>query len=219
MVQRMTDEIPDDYLDGIAAIDVSRKTVPHPTQDHVYTLGECVPIDTGAEYVASRVILYHGSFQALARERPGFDWHGEARETLLHELRHHLEWKAGAPDLERYDWAAEQNFAREAGEPFDPAFYRAGEPVEEGVYRVDDDVFFERTVRSRPAEADVLWHGRRYRVGVPDAPLPLYLSLDGLRPLPAGEVIMVFWRKPRLWDLLRGRPSASDARASAEELE
>jgi len=219
MVQRMADEIPEGYMDGIAAIDVSRKTVPHPTQDHVYTLGECVPLETGAEYVTSRVVLYHGSFQALAEERPGFDWRGEAWETLLHELRHHLEWKAGAPDLERYDWAAEQNFAREARESFDPLFYRSGEVVEEGVYRVDDDVFLERTVRALPRAAEVLWHGHRYRVRVPQASLPLYLVLDGLRPAPAGEAIVVFRRKPRLWDLFKGRQPASDARATAEELE
>ena len=72
-----------------------------------------------------------------------FDWRQEAWETLTHELRHHLEWRARAPDLEEFDWAAEQNFARQDGEPFDPLFYRSGEKVAEGVYRLDDDFFLE----------------------------------------------------------------------------
>lgn len=29
----------------------------------------------------------------------GFDWEGEIWETLLHELRHHLEFLAGRDDL------------------------------------------------------------------------------------------------------------------------
>ena len=58
------------------------------------------------------MVLYHGSFAALARVNGGLDWREEAWETLTHELRHHLEWRARAPDLEELDWAVEQNFAR-----------------------------------------------------------------------------------------------------------
>jgi hypothetical protein len=211
----MTEEVPEEYLEGIAAVAVSPKTVPHPTRAHVYTLGECIPIDTGAEHVTSRVVLYHGSFAALASERDGFDWRAEARETLLHELRHHLEWKAGSPALEEYDRAAEQNFARQEGEPFDPVFYRGGERVDAGVYRVDDDIFLERVVRGLPDRAEFVWHGRRFRVTVPPASLPLYLALDGLAPAPAGEVLLVFRRKARLRDLFRAA-SAAAARAPAQ---
>jgi hypothetical protein len=80
----------------------------------------------------------------LAKLDSEFDWRGEAWETLTHELRHHLEWRARAPDLEEFDWAAEQNFARQDGERFDPTFYRSGEKVAEGIYRLDDDFFLER---------------------------------------------------------------------------
>lgn len=201
MVDRMAAEIPEEYLDGIAAVEVSRNTVPHPVRAHVFTMGECIPMDVGPDQITSRVVLYHGSFQALAAEREDFAWREEAWETLMHELRHHLEWKAGSPELERYDWAAEQNFARQEGQPFDPVFYRAGERIEDGVYRVDDDVFLERVVSRLPEAAEFIWHGERYRVAVPPVSLPLYLALDGLRHPPPGEAVIVFRRKPRWWHL------------------
>ncbi len=77
----------------------------------------------------------------------GFDWREEAWETLTHELRHHLEWRARAPALEAFDRAVEQNFARQDGEPFDPLFYLDGEPAGESAYRVEDDVFLDRAGR------------------------------------------------------------------------
>src|SRR5262245_42748828 len=129
MVQDMAAQVPSAYLDGIAAIDVSPRTVPHPSRSHVYTMGECIPLDVAADPAPSRVVLYYGSFKSLATERPDFDWRAEAWDTMTHELRHHLEWRANAPDLERYDWAAEQSFARSEGERFDPTFYLAGEPM------------------------------------------------------------------------------------------
>src|SRR5262245_13300409 len=110
MVTGMMAEIPAEYLDGIAGVEVSGRTVRDPKGRGIYTMGECIPMDVGGD--SSRVVLYHGSFAALARERDDFDWRGEAWETLTHELRHHLEWKAQAQDLEEYDWAAEQGFAR-----------------------------------------------------------------------------------------------------------
>ena len=133
-------------LEGIAEIVVSPATLPHPVRADVYTLGECIPLPATADDVdsiQSRVVLYHGSFQALARIDPGFDWREEAWETLTHEIRHHLEWRARAPALEALDAAAEANFARQSGEPFDPGFYLDGEKAGEGIYRIDDDFFLE----------------------------------------------------------------------------
>lgn len=218
MVERMAREIPNEYLDGVAGIEVSEKVVPHPLWAHVYTLGECIPFHTGTDDVMSRVVLHYGSFRELALERPDFDWRDEAWETLLHELRHHLEWRARSDELEEYDWAAEQGFARAEGLPFDPLFYRSGERVAEGVYRVDDDVFLERVVRRLPEAAEFEWHGGRYRIGVPHAPLPLYLAADGLRHPPPGDVVLAFRRAPRLVDLFRGARHATERRARAERL-
>jgi len=135
LVQRLQTEVPAEYLEGVMEIEVSRNTLPHPTRSDIYTLGECIPLPLDHQDspggVLSRIVLYHGSFQALARLDSDFDWFAEAWDTLTHELRHHLEWKARAPDLEEFDWAAEQNFARQDGERFDPLFYRSGEKVAE----------------------------------------------------------------------------------------
>jgi Zincin-like metallopeptidase len=203
MVRRLAREIPDEYLTGIVAVDVSPKAVPHPTRADVYTLGECIPLHGDADEIQSRVILYHGSFRALAGTRDDFAWREEAWETLTHELRHHLEWRASADALEAFDWAADQNFARQEGAPFDPVFHLSGERVENGVYRIDDDVFLDRVVHARPAAAELVWHGAPYRVDVPPVALPLFLTLEGLREPPPGEVVLVLRRRPRLWDLFR----------------
>jgi hypothetical protein len=219
MVERLAADIPEEYLAGIAAIDVSPKTIPHALDAHVYTLGECIPIDTGTDEIQSHVVLYHGSFRELAAERPEFDWRQEAWDTLLHELRHHVEWRARYEELEAYDWAAEHNFARTAGRPFDPLFYQSGERVAQGVYRLDDDVFIEQVVRERPAVAEFVWHGGAYRVAVPPRPLPLYLLLEGLEHPTSGDVVLVLRRKPRLWDLFRGTPPVTQEHAHVRPAE
>ena len=208
LIRRMTAEVPPEFLDGIAEIVVSPRTVPHPDRDEIYTLGECVPLpaaDGGTpEAVQSRVVLYHGSFQALAAITEGFDWRDEAWDTLTHELRHHLEWRARAPDLEAFDWAVEQNFARQDGESFDPGFYLEGEPAGPHLFRVDDDVFLERMVSDLPREIAVAWGERRYRVPVPaGASLPAFLTLEGVADGPPGELVLVLRRRPSVLSLLR----------------
>lgn len=203
MIDQMAAEIPPQFFEGIADIEVSQRTVPHPGRQDVYTMGECIPIDTGAEVSPARVVLYYGSFQALARQRPGFDWRAEAWETLTHELRHHLEWQARAQDLEQYDWAAEQGFARAEAGAFDPLFYQSGEVIAPATFQVDDDVFLDRMVDRAAGPVEIEWAGRRYRVEVPEARLPLYLSLDGVADPPAGDLILVLRRKPRFTDLFR----------------
>ena len=143
---------------------MSPKSVPHPTRAEIYTMGECIPLPapagTPAGAVQSRVVLYHGSFVNLARLDPDFDWRTEAWETLTHELRHHVEWRAHAPALEAYDRAVEQNFARQEGESFDPGFYLDGDSPVPGVYEVDGDYFIRVDVvhhTARRAPSGMAW--------------------------------------------------------------
>ena len=206
LVQRLQRDIPREFEGGVVDIEVSPKTVPHPVYPEVYTLGECIPLEwsgNGAD-LQSRIALYHGSFQALSQLDDSFDWRKEAWETLTHELRHHLEWRANALGLERYDWAAEQNFARHEGRPFDPAFYHAGDRLADYAFKVDDDVFIE-------AGAEFQWPGRRYRVPVDDVERPAFLTLEGLAEPPPGEAVLVLlkpfglrdlWRAPQLTQLV-----------------
>ena len=44
MVRRIADEVPADFMAGIAEIAVSPRTVPHPDRADIYTLGECIPL-------------------------------------------------------------------------------------------------------------------------------------------------------------------------------
>jgi hypothetical protein len=222
LVRRIASEVPSEFLQGVAEIAVSPRVVPHPDRADIYTLGECIPLPTAdsasSEGIQSRIVLYHGSFAALAGLHEGFDWREEAWETLTHELRHHLEWRARAPALEAFDHAVEQNFARQDGEPFDPLFYLDGEPAGEAAFRVEDDVFLDRLVTRPPRSAVVRWRGRSYRIDVPaSATLPAFLTLDGVAEAPPGELVLVLRRKPALRDLLR-RTAPSQITVNAVEV-
>jgi hypothetical protein len=214
LIDRLLKEVPPSYLQGVVTVDVSPKTIPHPVRAEIYTMGECIPLEwsgNGAD-LQSRVVLYHGSFQAIANlSDPGeFDWREEAWETLTHELRHHLEWRANVAALEAYDWAAEENFKRHEGAVFDPVFYRSGEAIAEGVWKVEEDVFLEQEHGARSTEQlNLVWHGRRHRGLLPSAPVraTLFLVLEGLDEPPPGDAILVVKPRSSVLDLLR-RPVA-----------
>lgn len=213
-MRRQATEIPAEFLEGIAEIVVSPRTVPHPDREEIWTMGECIPIpvdDGDPRHLQSRVVLYHGSFQALARDTEGFDWPGEAWETLTHEVRHHVEWKARVPDLEAFDQAAEANFARQDGQAFDPVFYRDGIRLGEGTYQVDDDVFLEQIVSRRPPAVRIRWQGSNYEVVIPEeAAPPAFLTLEDVHDPPPGELILVLQKKGG-WLRLFQRPPVHQA--------
>jgi len=206
MLRRLCDEVPAHFFEGVAEVVVSPRVVPHPDRVEIFTLGECIPLPvhlgSGVEGVQSRIVLYHGSFAALARLQDDFDWRVETWETLTHELRHHLEWRARAPDLEDFDWAVEHNFARQDGESFDPTFFLSGECQPEGTYRVEDDVFVDQIVSSMPASVSFRWGDRTYSVSAPDgAELPCFLTVHGVPDPPPGDLVLVLRRKPGVRDL------------------
>ena len=212
LVSSLEQRIEPPFLDGIDAIEVTRSTIPHPVHADVYTMGECVPRAFGPDdegpRLHSRILLHHGSFQALARITDGFDWQHEAWETLTHELRHHLEWRARVPALEALDDAVDANYARHDGLAFAPLFYLDGERVGDDVWKVEDDVFFDRALSARGI-AELrgkrytgAWHGVPFTASVPDEAFDvLFLSVDGLVPEPAGEVVVVLRRRPGVRDL------------------
>lgn len=170
------EEIPDMYRSGVDGLLLEREARSHPTLPDIYTLGECLtemyPSDWGGpDTTRSVLVLYYGSFQRLSELDPDFDWRYEIWETVTHELRHHLESLAVEDALEDVDYAVDENFKRLQGEPFDPYFYRSGEPVAPGVYTADPDVFMEVEYDgARPpgrwVEFD--WQGDRRAVPVPD---------------------------------------------------
>jgi len=223
LVHQLIGAIPPDYLRGVADITVSPRAVPHIESPDVFTMGECVPLlavmEDDGDADSSRIVLYHGSFAALAQLNPAFDWEEEAWETLTHELRHHLERRAGEYGLETYDWAADQNFARRDGEPFDPGFYLDGEQPAPGVYQVEGDVFIDRRVSDLPHEVEFEWQGRTYRVmPPPDMTLPAFLTIVGSdADEEDGDLIIVLRRRPGLRSLLKpSEPYEAEVRVSEE---
>jgi len=223
MVRGMAAEIPEEFLAGVAEISVSPRTVAHPDRPDIYTLGECIPLPAtadGPEDVQSRVVLYYGSFKAVAHDHPGFDWREEAWETLAHEVRHHVEWRARAPDLEAQDEAAEQNYARHDGEPFDPGFYRDGEHLAERVYRVEDDYFVEvDRLHSLAGSVGFEWGGTRYRVAVPaNSAATTFITTTGVSDPPPGELVVVVPGRGG-WRALLGRAKPILLTAKAEPWE
>jgi hypothetical protein len=224
MVRHMVGDLPSEFLEGVVEVGVTGKTVPHPVRAGIYTLGECEPHDfggpdDGGPGLRSTVYLHYGSFAALAEREPGFDWRHEAWETLVHEVRHHLEWRAQTEALEAFDDAVEANYARQDGEPFEPLFFLHGERVAPAVTKVEDDIFVDRPLSARAwrraggTGAAFDWHGRRYTVRLPaDLPDVLFVTVRGVEPEPAGDLVVVVRRKPGLSDLLR-RPTVRSCEA------
>jgi predicted Zn-dependent protease with MMP-like domain len=216
--------IPPDFREGVDGLDVTRETVPHPTLPEIFTLGECksefFPSEFGgAGEVRSVVVLYYGSFLELSRRDEAWDWEGEIWETITHEIRHHLESLAGEEALEELDYAEDQNFARREREPFEPLFFRDGNPVAEGAWEVDGDLFVEVPVGEEEA--------RRGEVAVrlPDGerrlPLPSPLGDVHYVRLPplaedGGEAFAVLVRRRGWREWLAGvlRPRPMDVRTS-----
>ena len=208
------DDIPPRYREGVDGLVVRRDAVRHPRFPAVYTLGECVteayPSDwSGPDTVRSVVLLHWGSFSALARDEPSFDWQEQIWETLTHELRHHLESLADRDDLQGVDYAMEQSFRRDEGEDFAPDYYRHGDRIGPGVYAVEDDVYIEQswTAKAFAAAESVRfsWAGRGYAADVPAelGDVHFLVVADDVPPPPFVEVVLV--RKPSSWrERLRG---------------
>jgi len=196
----MWDEIPDEYKEGVDGLVIRREALPHAALPDVYTLGEChtepYPSEVGGpDTTRSVVVLYYGSFWRLSRLDDEFDWEAELWETITHELQHHLESLASEDALEEMDYAADENFKRLEGEPFDPFFYRSGEKQAPGVFRVENHFFIEVPVSAAseaPLSVEFSWQARPYRVPVPRDPGDIcFVEVDGGVPDSAPGVINV----------------------------
>jgi hypothetical protein len=208
------EEIPAGYKEGVDGLDALRKTVFHPTLPEVFTLGECLsefyPSDYGgAGEVRSRVVLYYGSFLELSRRSDEWDWEGELWETITHEVRHHLEHLAQEDDLEEMDYAEDQNFARREGEPFDPFFFQAGEPIGPHAYAVGDDWFLEHSVEgtvltTKGGRIEIPWGDGSISVSPPAELGDVHYLYVGDRPGGGGDFYVVLVRKRGLGEWLRG---------------
>lgn len=171
--------IPAEFLEGVEDVVVHRGSKAHPLLEDVLTLGEQEPSPmvamTGADLVRSIVHLYYGSFVALAKRDRRFDLDAELRETIEHEIQHHIEDRAGVRTLIDEDdlFDAHQRFR--AGLEAPPGWWRQGEEVGSDVYRVGDDLFVELRLSRRDFERA---RGTTLTLDVLDEPFEAELPAD-----------------------------------------
>ncbi len=184
--KELTRAIPAEFLEGVEDVVVHREAKRHPLLEDIVTLGEQEPSAmvamTGSEWVRSIVHLYYGSFVELAARDRQFDVDAELRETIEHELQHHLEDKAGVRALVDDDdlFDAHQRFL--AGLETPPGWWRQGEEVGEGVYQVELDLFVELRLRRREFER---LRGTTVSLSVLDEPFEAELPSDAA----AGDIL------------------------------
>jgi predicted Zn-dependent protease with MMP-like domain len=207
------EEIPAEYREGVDGLVVRREAEPHPEIPDVHTLGLCLtePYPSsyaGPETTRSVVVLFHGSFQAVAADGSDFDWEGEVWETLTHELRHHLESLVEDETLEGLDYAMDETFRRDQGESFDPWYYQRGLPLAPGVYRVEYDVYLEvsweeRDRGQRSAQIEFEWDGSRWAVDFPEPTADLHFVWLPDLDAGGGAVQLALVRRRGWFDRLR----------------
>jgi hypothetical protein len=75
-------------------------------------LGSYVPPggDPGAPVGSAEIAIYYRTFRAIWEEDGPYDWEGELRETIDHELEHHVGWRIGHDPM---DDAEREEIARE----------------------------------------------------------------------------------------------------------
>lgn len=124
LADEMMEVVPAPLLEGLSGGVVVRPEARRGPEDPpgVYRLGEYV----NDEWLGAFIVLYHGSFRKVLAGQPPEVWEQELWETLRHELRHHIETRAGVSDLDREDQAhlealwdewARRRRGRRRGEP------------------------------------------------------------------------------------------------------
>lgn len=148
------DAIPTHFRDG-AILLVHPEAEPDPVHEAVFFLGACEsafgPLEdalaaSGDYRQGDRQSVLHvwfGSFVEMQARALDFDWPYELEETILHELTHHWEHRAGLDGLDRFDAAQIINFRRLRGLAAPMYFWRDGEPWDGGRWHIDGDVFVE----------------------------------------------------------------------------
>ncbi|HYF95824.1 MAG TPA: metallopeptidase family protein [Symbiobacteriaceae bacterium] len=101
LADRLMDRVPEPVLEGLNGGVTVRRNARRDKADprDVYIMGEYVTDPVMGCYV----VLYYGSFVAILTGEPDAVWEEELWETIRHELRHHLEVRAGESDLDRED--------------------------------------------------------------------------------------------------------------------
>ncbi len=95
LAEQLVDEVPPrlcrDLNGGFAVLSEEKR------DQEFFILGEYIEDGMLGNYV----VFYYGSFAAVLGDEAREIWEAELRETIWHELRHHLESLAGVDDLTR----------------------------------------------------------------------------------------------------------------------
>ena len=93
-------EIPLDFLEGLnlGIVLSEEKREAEESAGDLFVLGEYI-----TDMIGAQIILYYGSFKELFLKESEEVLRAELRETLHHELVHHLEERAGVHDLDDED--------------------------------------------------------------------------------------------------------------------
>ena len=108
IANRLYDRIPPRLLEGLnGGIIISEEAEQRdPDLPDVYVLGEYVEDPYG---LGCYIVIYYGSFRKVLADSDPKEWEKELWETIVHELRHHVEARAGVDDLDMEDlWELEQ---------------------------------------------------------------------------------------------------------------
>jgi len=111
LANELYDEIPPEFLDGLNGGIVIEENAcqEDPDLPDVYIMGHYVE----DPYLGCYIVLYYGSFAAVLGDEPEEVWEDELWETMLHELQHHIESRAGESNLDIQDLIELERLRRE----------------------------------------------------------------------------------------------------------
>ena len=116
LLDELAESFPEALFDGLnGGVNLQEDAVPDQEfpKGQVYILGEYCN-----DLLGRYINLYYGSFAAMAENEDwtGEDWEQELRQTLSHELTHHMEGRSGLHALDDKDEAEMASWQDEYGE-------------------------------------------------------------------------------------------------------
>ncbi len=116
LLDTLAESFPEALFDGLnGGVNFQEEAVPDQEfpKGQVYILGEYCD-----DLLGRYINLYYGSFAAMAEneEWTKEDWEQELRQTLSHELTHHMEGRSGLHALDDKDEAEMAAWQEEYGE-------------------------------------------------------------------------------------------------------
>lgn len=109
-IEDIIDEIPEVFFEGLnlgIMINEDVKEHPQSIDKSLYILGEYNRSNLG-----SQIIIYFGSFKHMYKYKSDNFIYLQLKEVLLHELTHHLEYRAGEIALETQDKVELENYLK-----------------------------------------------------------------------------------------------------------